>query len=418
MTFHKVIIMCVFVVQFVGVNLVFVEDVFSSNVNLVNFQTVFEWSYINFTWNSYTQYRKAVQRRLYIPQNIMPGGIKFYRERLYIALPKFRNGVPVTLASLPKSTPRITNNLLIPYPHWNGNDDSICSNLQSILNMEIDPNGIMYAVDGVRMNNNNVQCPCKIVLLDLNNHGKQIQTLILSSDLCLPDGGFLNDIVVDQSDGDFAYITDTSNIDPGILVFSRYQNRAWKIRDKTMFSQPNVRNFEIDGDRFSQLTPVDGIALSPKLKQRMLFFCALMAYNLYGINTDVLKNERLCRSDSWRNMIHYIGRKQSQTDGMMMDSKGNLYYSLVPLYGLGRWNIFENFDASEVIYENRQTFIWTDGFGMDQHGFIYLITNWAYRYFETNYTLEFTEDIRFRIHRLYVGSRSYLFNDLRHEEIF
>lgn len=385
---------------------------FEDDIYPQNFETVFEWSHINFTWKSRSQYTKALQRRSYIPENIMPGGIKFYQNWLYISLPKFRNGVPATMTFLPIDTNSRTNSLLTPYPSWEANDDTICDNLQSVLNMEIDSKGIMYIVDGVRMNNINVQCPCKIVLLDLNNHGTSIQTLVLPNNICFQDGGFLNDIVVDETDGDFAYIADASNIDPGIVIYSRYQNRAWKIRDQTMFSQKSVHSFDIAGDLFSQLIPVDGIALSTKSPQRTLYFCSLMAYDVMGITTDILKNESFCRSNIWRDQVKNIGRKQSQTDGMMMDSEGNLYYSLIPLYGVGKWNMFEPFESSEVMYANRETFKWTDGFGMDQRGNLYLITNWAYRYFQTDYILEFSLDIKFRIHRLHTGTRSYLYNDV------
>lgn len=383
-------------------------------LNLGDFVTVFEWSYVNFTWNSNSQYSQAIQQRKYIPENVMPGGIKFYEGILYVALPKFRSGVPVTLTSLPVLTNLSLNNLLSPYPSWEANDDSSCDNLQSMLNMEIDTKGVMYIIDGVRMNNNNVRCPCKIVLVNVNNYGRLIQSLILSTDLCHHDGGFLNDIVIDESDGGFAYITDTSNIDPGIIVFSRYQNRAWKIRDQTMFTPQSATSFIIAGNVFSQLTPVDGLALSPKALERKLYFCSLMAYDILALSTHILKNEQVCRLNIWRKEVQNIGQKQSQTDGMMMDSKGNLYYSLIPLYGAGKWNMFEPFETSEIIYTNRKTFVWTDGFGMDQEGYLYLMTNWAYRYFETNYTLEFSPNIvKFRIHKLFTGSKSYLYNDIK-----
>lgn len=379
----------------------------------VSFDIFLEWSHINFTWLSNSHYLRALQERRYIPENIMPGGIKFFKDSLYIALPKFRTGVPVTLTVLYLDDKARTNRLLIPYPNWEANDDTTCNNLQSMLSMEIDTKGVMYVIDGVRMNNNNVLCPCKIVLLDLNNGGKQIQTYILPNDICLQDGGFLNDIVVDESDGSFAYITDNSNIDPGIVIYSRYQNRAWKIRDQTMFSQISVNNFEIAGDSFSYLIPVDGIALSPKSSRRVLYFCSLMAYDIFAISTNILKNESWCRSNFWRYELQNVGRKQGQTDGMMMDSSGNLFYSLIPLYGVGKWNILEPFESSEVIYRNRSTFKWTDGFGMDQKGNLYLMTNWAYRFFEPNYSLQFSSDIKFRIHRMHSGTRSYLYNDLQ-----
>lgn len=374
------------------------------------FETLCQWSFVNFTWETVDAYKQAIRRKSYIPENVMLGGIKFYEEFIFIALPKHRQGVPATLAYLPLGLIQKTNPLLAPYPSWKLNDDTSCLNLQSMLSMEIDTKGIMWAIDGVRMTNN-VRCPPKLVLLDISLGGKLIHTYIFPNDICLQDGGFLNDIVVDETDGDFAYITDNSNIDPGIIVYSRHQNHAWKIRDGSIFAEQNAANFIVNNYVFSPLSPVDGIALSPKYINRTLYYTQLTGYSLYGINTVILKNEEVCRENLWRKSVDLIGSKEAQTDGMIMDSLGNLYYTLVPIYGVGKWNIFEDIDYSEIIYSSKEL-VWPDGFGMDQKGNLYLITTRAYTFIDPNYELKLTTELKFGIFKLPTGTRSYLFNDL------
>ncbi|CAG9828884.1 unnamed protein product [Diabrotica balteata] len=156
--------------------------------NRITPTTLYEWSYVNFTWNNPEQYTEAINTKRYIPQNLLIGGIRFFENDMYMSLPKYRPGVPATLTVVPKADSKSTNVLMTPFPSWEKNDDSDCDNLQNVLGIEIDTK---------------------------------------------------------------------------------------------------------------------------------------------------------------------VGKKQGHTDGMMIDTDNTLYYTLIDLYGIGKWNFDDNFDSSEVIYRNR-----------------------------------------------------------------
>lgn len=61
------------------------------------------------------------------------------------------------------------------------------------------------------------------MLLDLNGKGTVLHIYNFPNEIVLRDGGFMNDLVIDESSGGYAYITDNSATDPGIIVFSRFQ---------------------------------------------------------------------------------------------------------------------------------------------------------------------------------------------------
>ncbi|KAG5862882.1 hypothetical protein JTB14_034657 [Gonioctena quinquepunctata] len=191
--------------------------------------------------------------------------------------------------------------------------------------MEIDTNGIMWVIDGVRFKYN-TDCPCKLVLLDLNRNGKVVHTYTFPKDVCLQDGGYLNDIVLD---GDYAYMTDTSFIDPGLIIYSKLKNKSWKLRDSSMFQERKAPKFSIDDNPVKIKASIDGIALSPKpvseSKSRKLFYSSVTGYSLFSIKTKYLKNEEMYKNGTFRNKIRLIGKKQGATDGMIVDSKGNLF---------------------------------------------------------------------------------------------
>ncbi|CAH1962403.1 unnamed protein product [Acanthoscelides obtectus] len=333
-------------------------------------------------------------------------------------MPKFRSGVPATLGYFHMSSKSV-NTLITPFPNWKKNIPDDCDSFQSVIGTEIDRQGIMWVLDGHRAGNalNGLKCPPKLVLLDLNAEGVVQHVMNFPNEICLSDGGFLNDIVIDDADGTFAYITDNSQIDPGLIVYSRSENKAWKFRDGSMFPEISASNYLLDGSLVDILAPIDGIALSPftRKKPRTLYFSSLTGYGLFGISTDILKNKDSLKDPTWRRSIQIIGQKVCSTDGMIMDSNGNLYFGLLCLSGVGKWNMFERFGFSRIIYSNPKTMIWPDGFTIDFDGNLYVLSNYAFR-FAGNETLFFTPDvIKMRIHKLGgIGAVNYMYNFLEH----
>ncbi|XP_023016573.2 protein yellow [Leptinotarsa decemlineata] len=382
-----------------------------SGITPEEFKLEYQWTHINYTWTSRFQYQDAVSSEKYIPENIFPTGVKFHGDRLFLATPSYRKGVPFTLSYVLRSAKDKTNTPLIPFPNAVLHRENNCSYLQNVQTLEIDRKGIMWVLDGVRMSGT-TNCPGKLQQFDLNRGGVLIHTYVFPDEICLRNGCFLNDLVVD--DEDHIYITDASNIDPGLVVYCRTDNKAWKFRDSSMFPQKDGPKYSIDNYPVLIPVPIDGIALSPipgdKLKKsRVVYYCPLTGYDLFSVAADILRNETLHHSGLFRNYIVRVGKKQGATDGMMMDNTGNLYYSLTSHNAVGRWNIHESFDQSEVIYRNNRTLIWPDAFGMDQKGYLYVMANRAFDYLAPNVELNFTSEIKFRIFKYYTGSRSYLY---------
>ncbi|KAK5642287.1 hypothetical protein RI129_008454 [Pyrocoelia pectoralis] len=377
------------------------------------FDIEFQWSYINFTWRSPMDYHRAVSNLRYIPENNAMAGIKYYNDRMYIALPRLRKGTPVTLAFIPINSKSKNNPLLRPYPSWEMNVGKNCSSFQNVQSMEIDRFGVMWVIDGVRMNGL-TKCPPKIVLLDLKDGGRVLHTYVVPNDVSLYQGGFLNDIVVDESDGGFAYITDNSVQDPGLVVYSRVYNKSWKLRDASMFGEIDASDFAVDGLMNDDLVPIDGIALGPlpvrRKDSRMVYYCALSGYSLYGISAAVLKNEELCKTGEWRRDIEYIGKKKSQSDGLIMDNKGNLYYGLLSRYGVAKWNTKKPLQSARNVEKDKTKFVWPDSFSFDMDGNLYLLANGINKFFSLTYELRLSSDMKFKILRSYTGTNSYLYS--------
>ncbi|XP_060535472.1 protein yellow-like [Cylas formicarius] len=368
------------------------------------FKVVRQWTHLNYTWRSQAEYKDALKTGRYVPQNNAPVGIKIYGNTLYVSVPKYRKGVPVTLTTVENNH---FNPLLSPFPSWELNDDSDCANLQSVQSMEIDTMGIMWVLDGARINNYN-RCPTKLVLLDLNNGGKVIRVNVFPNETSHQVGGFLNDLVVDETSGGFAYITDASPVDPGLIVYSKEKDEAWKLRDSSMFS--NEAQLVIKGSVLDSSYTINGIALSPPCDDRMVYYCTIGSYTLYSIPTSALKNRHLANTEEWRKSITLVGRKLGQSQGLTIDSDGNLFYTMSTFYGVGKWNTSTPLWTSELFDRDEQQMVWTDGFAFDQRGYIYLITNYVYKFIQPKESLFNDGRVLFRVFKYHSRTKSYLYS--------
>lgn len=360
------------------------------------FQVAFQWNYINFTWTSLED--QITQK--YEPTDYVIAGIKIYNDKVYLALPRIKPGSRITLASIDADAKK-ENPLLSPFPSWSMNSGDNCNTLHDVLSMEIDNNGVMWVLDA-RRTERFVLCPPKIVLLDLKKGGAVISSFEVPDDLCPHKHGcFLNDIVVD---GDFAYISDTTKSDPGLFVYNRKENKAWKLRDQTMFGEPNATNFVAQGENFTGLSHINGIALSPACgERRKIYYMPQTSLHIFSICTSIAKDQNYSK----QNISEYItdhGAKQGQSGGMMCDNRGEIYYGLLPLDAVGKWNTSEPLQNAVIVEENHEIIRWPDSFSFDSKGNLHLITN-SILYFSRN-KIDVSE-INFRVVKLHTDSGSY-----------
>lgn len=81
------------------------------------FRTVYEWKQLDFDFPSESDRISAITNEYFVPENNLPLGIEVYKDRLFISMPKWKGGVPATLAVLPKN-PKEVSPKLKPYPSW------------------------------------------------------------------------------------------------------------------------------------------------------------------------------------------------------------------------------------------------------------------------------------------------------------
>ncbi|XP_033215092.1 protein yellow-like [Belonocnema kinseyi] len=393
-----------------------------------SFRVTFQWKYINVTWPSVEAKEKALKRFEYIPANNGITGIKIWKGQMYLAIPRFKTGVPVTLAVTPavpetievysNSGPikfNITEPKLRPFPNWEMQEIGDCGAFQFVQSMEIDPLGRMWVLDTGRVHtmtlNPEANCPPRLVILDLENDGAVLRSIVFPPEVASRETVFLNDIVLDHEDGGYAYITDTSEQDPGIIVYSLRNNTSWKVRHQSMRAQEEATHFMVGKIHVNRPIHVDGIALSPaSVRERIVYYTPLSSFYLYAIPAAVLRN----RTIEVNNFVRELGRKSSQTDGIAMSSNGILYYGLLADDAVAYWNTSHrgnsgyqspSFATGQRIFSRDHLLMqWPDTFAFDEEGYLWCVTNKLQNLIANRYNIS---DDNFRVIKSNARARNY-----------
>lgn len=388
------------------------------------FRVVYEWNSLNFTWPSDEAYQKAVNSSQYIPKNVLISGIKIFNDKIYLTVPRIKDGVPATMAMIPAvPLESDTSPKLEPFPSWELNTIGDCRGFQSVQSFEIDLSGYMWVIDNGRTSTINStsslpSCLPSLTLIDLNG-GRNTMVRYTFPDNVAGPTSYLNDIVVDDSEGGYAYITDNSGGDPGIIVFNRKENKSWKFRDsRSMRADPDASHFSLNGTEKPMSINVDGIALGPRFinkaneVDRLVYFSPLSSFKLYVTPTSMLKNESLSAQPSSLRAgdVKVVGNKTSQTDGMIMDEEGVLYYGLVGDYAIAQWDSKTNFSTNQEIIAKDKDFIqWVDRFAFDTSNHLHVIINRLHNFVADKVNVE---EVNYRILKTDVGVKSYLYSPM------
>uniref|UniRef100_S4NXS5 Yellow-b n=1 Tax=Pararge aegeria TaxID=116150 RepID=S4NXS5_9NEOP len=384
------------------------------------FRVIYEWRTVDFEWESPKDRETFLNTSRYIPQNVLISGINFYKDNIFLTLPRMLDGVPATLAYIPANQNDTTAPKLKPFPSWSANTMDDCYALQFVQNIEIDRNGMMWILDNGRVGtltqSPNAKCPPSIVLIDLKTGENKLERYPLPADIVNPSTTYLNDLVVDNRDGDFAYITDNSAVDPGIIVFRLSDKKSWKLRDtKSMSSVPEAAIFRINGTTVNLPVNIDGIAMGPQFLtedetvDRTVYYCPLASFNMYAINASVLRNESLAvmGEGALRPYVVNLGTKASQTDGMKMDSTGALFFGLIGNSTIAEWNTTVDFRTGQRTIARDPNYIqWVDRFTFDDRGNLYVIVNRLYNFVKNQVSVD---EVNYRILRSYTGLKSYIY---------
>lgn len=388
------------------------------------FRVVYEWNVLDFGYPTEKARVDAIYSGDYIPQNNIISDAKPFANRLYVTLPRMLPGVPATLGYIvaPNNNGR-TDPEVEPFPSWEMNEKGNCTAFQFVQGIAVDADGLLWVVDSgkpetLAPERKRFACPPKLVLLDLKRQGATVLTYEFPNDVAAHGSNYLNKIVVDDALGGYAYITDNSGADPGIVVYSRRLNRSWKVRESnSMRAALNAVSFAVNGSNLNFSIHIDGIALGPYYAvdkdepqlERNVYYSPLSSYHLYSLPASLLRNPEFALRATPRQIYQAVtdyGLKVSQTDGMIMDNQGILYFGLLKEHAIAQWDSFRPFtlENQPIIAKDEAHIQWTDGFGFDEEGYLYVVVNRLHNFVAGRLNIN---EVNFRILRSKTGTVSY-----------
>ncbi|XP_025995044.1 major royal jelly protein 1 [Solenopsis invicta] len=164
----------------------------------------------------------------YIARNVIATRAQVYRDDVIVAMPRYKPGVPFTLGVLSLKTkdcaPKVT-----PFPCWAIQEEGNCQALQSVVDLVVDIQEIVWVLDVGIVNTLEQpvrRCPPKVVGIDIKS-GKVVKVIDLSP-LVTPLSR-LQYLTVDYADDGQVYVYVTDAASRSIIVYNATGDKGYKV---------------------------------------------------------------------------------------------------------------------------------------------------------------------------------------------
>ncbi|XP_071444044.1 dopaminechrome tautomerase-like [Hetaerina americana] len=274
----------------------------------------------------------------YDPSRNVFTGLELTRDRIFLAVPRLYPGVPSTINFVPRVS-SVPNPPLQPFPGWEwqspngiGGYGANCSGLVSVYRIRADRCNRLWVLDSGLTNSLAgfiPVCTPKLIAFDLSTD-QPVRTITFPRAALRPST-LLTNLVIDDVDGPARdprcdrlvfYLSDTAV--PAIVVYDSGRDQVRRISDLSMYPDPDFGMYTINGESFSLMDGVIGMALSPP-PNRVLYFQPLATDKVFSVPTSALRD--FAAGESQMLPVSLVGRKSSAGAGLATDRDGILYFS-------------------------------------------------------------------------------------------
>ncbi|CAH1116314.1 unnamed protein product [Phaedon cochleariae] len=299
-----------------------------------------EWNGGHFDWPNDATKSIYKSSGRYCPKNIIATRAQIFKDDIFVALPRYKPGVPVTLARIGLKQ-RGCEPVLQPFPCWASQEESDCNALISVVDMYLDENNILWVLDtGVV---NSLECPIrrappKVVGINVLT-GKKVKTL----DLCglVAQASRLQYVVVEYAPcgKPFVYVSDAAT--RSILVFDVAGNKGYRV------VLPKV----VAGCRRDVLY----IALIHKTgnNNNHLVITYLSGARIFQIRTEFL------RAGCAAGKIQDLGKKDGKIVILGTDLGSAIFFRYEGKREVYRWEVGTCFSGYELVYKSPECYLAT-----------------------------------------------------------
>lgn len=312
-------------------------------VSAQNTCEVIEWTGGQFDWPNDATKSLYKSSGRYIPKNVIATRAQIHKDDVFVCLPRYKPGVPVTLAKV-GIRQRGCEAVLTPFPCWSSQEEGDPNAFQSVVDIYMDENNLLWVLDTGVVNSMEQpirKSPPKVIALNVHN-GKKVKTL----DLCglVAKASRLQYLVVEYApDGrPFVYISDAAT--RSILVYDVAGNKGYRV----------VLPKAVCNNRRDVLY----IALLHKngCNNNYLVLTYLSGTRVFQIRTDYL------RTGHAAGKIQDLGTKGGKIIILGTDLGSALFFRYEGKSEIYRWNVSPCFKDYEIVYRSPDHYLATHAF--------------------------------------------------------
>ncbi|XP_067636111.1 protein yellow [Eurosta solidaginis] len=308
-------------------------------------QERYSWTELDFAFPNNALKQQALASGDYIPQNGLPVGVEHWGNRLFVTVPRWRDGIPATLTYINMDHSLTGSPELIPYPDWRFNTAGDCANsITTAYRIRADECGRLWVLDtGTVGIGNTTQnpCPYAVNVFDLQTNTRIRRYVLRPEDTNA--NTFIANTAVDigkNCDDAYAYFSD--ELGYGLIVYSWEQNKSWRFSAHSYFFPDPLRgDFNIAGLNFQWGEEgIFGLALSPIRSDgyRTLFFSPLASHRQFAVSTRILRDETRVE-DSFHDFVVLDERgPNAHTTSHVMSDDGIELFNLIDQNAVGCWH--------------------------------------------------------------------------------
>lgn len=213
----------------------------------------------------------------YIARNVIGTRAQIYREDMIIAMPRYKPGVPFTLGVMSLKTKDCTPKVT-PFPCWAIQEEGNCQALQSVVDMVLDIQEILWVLDVGIVNTLEQpirRCPPKVVGINVKT-GKVVKVIDLSN--LVNELSRLQYLTIDYAEDGQVYVYITDAASKSIIVYNVTADKGYKV------ILPNAVTLGVDRRDVLYLTLVKKSCGTP-----VVYFTYLGSSRLFAIKAENLR---------------------------------------------------------------------------------------------------------------------------------
>ncbi|EDV56656.1 protein yellow [Drosophila erecta] len=349
-----------------------------------NLRVAYEWREMDFKYASADQRWSAIERGEFKPANVIPFGLEVAGHRLFVTLPRWRDGVPASLAYLDLNDTSSKGPALKPFPSWQAHNlQEAEPELVSPFRVRADRCGRLWVLDsrisGV-LEDTKIYGAAQLLVYDLHNDDLLRRHVLPAGQL--KQGSLLANLAVEDSDCEntFAYAADLGS--PGLVVYSWQDQESWRVQHHFFHPDPMAGNFSINGIEFQWDDGLYGQALSKPLESgySTLYFHPLCSTTEFSVDTAVLRNKTLATSPMIYREFKVLGSRgpNTQAGAEFLDpDTGVLFYALPNLNEVACWRTATDFSHSSQsrVYMSNETLVFPSDIKVDDQKRLWVLSN-------------------------------------------